>query len=106
MTVERDVRKLRREKTTWAIASADILAAAAADLRRNDVETKALLRSSIEGFDAANMKLHAAVARHRLATLIGGDEGRALQAGCDEYMAREGVKVPAKAIEMIAPGFR
>ena len=104
-TVMRDARKLRREGVPWATAYADLLTAGACDCRGQKDDAVRALGRAIEGFDALGKKLHAAAARHRLGALLGGDEGKALLAECDAYMAAEGVKVPMKAIAMIAPGF-
>jgi hypothetical protein len=103
--VDRDVRKLRRERMPWATACADILAAGAAHRRREEESAAHHLRKAIAGFAAIPMKLHENAARHRLGVLIGGDEGAQLKAECAAYMQREDVKLPEKAIEMIAPGF-
>jgi serine/threonine protein kinase len=104
-TVDRDVRKLRRERAPWASGLADVLAAAAADLRGQREECVRRLRASIDAFDTVEMKLHAAAARRRLAAMVDDDERARLKAHCEAYMEREGVKAPDKTIEMMAPGF-
>ena len=104
-TVVRDARKLRRERVPWATAFADLLSAGIADCRGQKEEAVRALHRAVEGFDACGKKLHAAAARHRLGKLLGGDEGRALLDTCDAYMTAEAIKVPMKAIAMIAPGF-
>ena len=63
------------------------------------------LEAAIQGFDAAAMALHAAVARRRLGELLGGSGGQELVAGADSWMAGEGIRNPARWAAMVAPGF-
>ena len=56
-------------------------------------------------FQAQEMGLHAAVARRRQGVLLGGDEGRALVAEADAWMAGQQVRNPARLAAVLAPGF-
>ena len=51
------------------------------------------------------MGLFAAAARRRLGGLLGGDEGRALIAQADAWMAGQEIRNPARMAACIAPGF-
>jgi hypothetical protein len=53
---------------------------------------------------AADMGLHAAVARRRRGELLGGEQGRALVAEADAWMTGEGVKNPTRMCAALAPG--
>src|SRR6185312_2631423 len=76
---EGDARAIAGEKMDWSRPIVDLLRAAIDHARgRRDKATHGL-RRAIDGFDAAEMRLHAACARARLGALIGGDEGRAMQ---------------------------
>jgi hypothetical protein len=61
------------------------------------------LRAAEEGFAAADMGLHAAVARHRRGELVGGDEGRQLVGEANRWMAGEGVRNPGRMAAALAP---
>ena len=63
------------------------------------------LNAAEEASRAADMGLHAAVARRRRGELLGGDEGRTLVAEAEAWMALEGVKNPARMCAALAPGF-
>ena len=101
---ERDARRIEREHVHWGDPLAALVRAAAAATRR-EMETAVRSAAAAEkGFDAADMALHAAVARRRRGELVGGDEGRALVAEADAWMAGQGIKNPARFAAMLAPG--
>ncbi len=102
---ERDARSLQREGAAWSVPLSKAVYAALAWRRGSEDRAAALLREAIAGFDAADMKLHAAVARRRLGALLRGDEGRELERVCDERLASEGVKDADRIVAMVAPGF-
>lgn len=64
------------------------------------------LRRALEGFDAHAMQMHAAIARLRLAHLVGGDEGDELRAHAWAYVEREEIVAPDKLLEVVSPGIR
>ena len=63
------------------------------------------LRRAIDGFDAGGLNLYAASARRQLGKLLGGDEGKALIARCDAWMAGQGIRVPEKMVRAFVSGF-
>jgi hypothetical protein len=65
----------------------------------------ALLRRAIEGFDQGGLNLYAAASRRVLGRLVGGDEGRALIARCDDWMANQGIRAPEKMVRACVSGF-
>jgi L-alanine-DL-glutamate epimerase-like enolase superfamily enzyme len=55
--------------------------------------------------DAAGLAIHAAVARLRLADLLGGSEGDALRASALSSAAREQLTALSAVTDTLAPGF-
>ena len=70
---------------------------------RRDDGAMAGFQAAEEECRRADMWLHAAVARRRRGQLLGGDEGRALIADADAWMAGEGVKNPERMCAALAP---
>jgi hypothetical protein len=67
----RIIRALRTEDSAWASSTAWMLAASAAHVEGDRVATSHLLDEAARAFDAANMALHATVARWCRASLDG-----------------------------------
>ncbi len=96
-------RTLEREDLPWISALASLLAAAVAQAE-GDVSTACLhLRAAAERAEGADMTLHACAARHRLGTLLGGDEGRALLEQAKDVMRGKGVRAPEHYANMLLP---
>jgi hypothetical protein len=64
------------------------------------------LRSAAESAEAADMRLHAAVARLRLGELLGGAEGEDLASRASAWFGAQDVRAPRRLAAMLAPGFR
>ena len=62
------------------------------------------LRAAVVGFTAADMGLYAAVAKRRLAALVGGDEGAALAAQSEAFLKAQLVADGERMSGMLAPG--
>jgi hypothetical protein len=101
----RDARKLRRENFPCARGYAWLIRAGLASARGNADRAMAHLAVAAEGFDAADMALHAAAARRQLGRLQGGEQGDRLIRDADALMAEETVKNPERMAAMLAPGF-
>ncbi|MCU1278422.1 MAG: Serine/threonine-protein kinase PknA, partial [bacterium] len=101
----RAVTAMRKERMSWALAVADIYAAALATLDGRNDEGIALLAAAETALAAEEMVLHAAVARSRRGQLVGGDEGRALRDAGERDVRAAGFVVPARGIALYAPGF-
>ena len=82
--------------------------AAAEVLRRVGDEQQALhsLTNAARAFEAADMPLHAALARRRSGQLLGGQEGAALGLSADSYLRSQGIKQPSRWATLLIPGFR
>jgi hypothetical protein len=101
----RDAARLSRERVPYITALADLIRAGIAAARSEPSAAAALLGRSIAAFDACGLALHAAVARLRLADLVGGSGADTLRASALAYAAREGVTAVAAVAEHLAPGF-
>jgi hypothetical protein len=98
---EADARRIARRGLVWAAPAAALLRAGAAAQRGDRSRAATLLGEAAEGFERAEMAGFAAVARHRLGELTGGDV-----AASEEWMRRQGVRNPERFTAMLAPGFR
>ena len=63
------------------------------------------LAAAADGFDRADMKLYAAVARRRLGALRDDDRGRELVRRSDDWMAAQGIRNVDGMTRLLAPGF-
>jgi tetratricopeptide (TPR) repeat protein len=103
--VERDARGMARGRAPWTVGLAGLLRASAASLRGNRVAATRLLRKAIACFDAADMAMHAAAGRYRLAALEEGDERRRLEEQSTTWMQEQGVADVRALVSVVAPGF-
>jgi len=102
--VEDHAKAIMRERTHWGDPLALLLRAGAAVTRGEAERSLTLLTSSEAGLAAADMALHAAVARRRRGELIGGDAGQSLVASTDAWMAGQSIRNPERMTAMLAPG--
>jgi hypothetical protein len=102
--VEAVARRLEREGERWSIAFSIMLHAQVETVsgRLEDAATR--LDEAVRAFDAVEMEMHAAVARHHLGHLIGGDAGAQLLAAANTWMSRERIREPERWMTMLAPG--
>ncbi|MEP7122281.1 MAG: AAA family ATPase, partial [Byssovorax sp.] len=102
---DRAVSRLRSEETPCARPAAALLSASILAARGKSHEARGPLELASVEFDAADMALHAEVARRRLGELVGGETGRAMIAGADRFMERQGIQRPERWTDIHAPGF-
>jgi serine/threonine protein kinase len=100
---ERDSRQLQRERTIYGEPLARSLRAGVSALRGDRAGAVELLTSAAAGFDAAGMTLFAAAARHRLGELLGGPEGRDLQANSRTLTATQNIRDQLRWLHTLAP---
>ncbi|MGO9834425.1 MAG: protein kinase domain-containing protein [Polyangiaceae bacterium] len=100
----RAARRLRAERMAWTVTLAAVVEAAAENAAGNQVAAVAALRAAVGSAEDSLMAMHATVARHRLGTVIGGDEGRALVDRANETLAREGIACPERWMAIYLPG--
>ncbi len=82
-----------------------LLRAGTAAARKDPSLARPLLDEAARRFDVAEMRLYAAVARHRWGELTGGEEGRACVREAEQWMALQGIRRPQGISQMLAPGF-
>jgi hypothetical protein len=99
-------RRLAREKTPWSVPMSRLVGATVAHLERNDDAAVERLTGALDAFEAADMRLYAAVTRRRLGTLVGGERGRALRRQAEDWMAAEEIRNPDAMSRLVAPGWR
>ena len=101
---EKDARRIAGEKLAWSNPLAVLIRACVA-ARRGDQETaRTLFDQGARGFDAVDLRLHAAVTRRRLGKLIGGDQGKAMVDAADAWMMEQQIKNAERMSAMLAPG--
>ena len=99
----RMARRLRAEQMRWADPIAASLEATVAARRGDDDAARAGFAAAAAGFDAADMAVHAAIARRRLGERTGGDQGAALVAAADARMRELGIVRPDRWAAMWTP---
>ncbi|MCX4239268.1 serine/threonine-protein kinase [Paraliomyxa miuraensis] len=101
----RSAARLIKHPSVFGQAYGYLTRAGAVALQGNEDAAVSDLRRAIELAEQRSMGTHLAAARERLATLVGGDEGREQHDKAQAYWEREGVLRPDRFIEMAAPGF-
>ncbi len=97
--------RLAREKVPWALGLGKLVLAGIAACRLDESQAKRHLESAVQRFEASDMALHAAVARRRLGTIVGGTQGQEWVRAADQWMEERTMKNPSRWTAMLAPGF-
>jgi tetratricopeptide (TPR) repeat protein len=100
-----DAGRLEREQVPWAAAHARLLRGGVAAAGGDRAAAARLVAEAVQGFEAADMALYAAVARWRQGELVGGSAGQGLVAGAEAWMAGQRVRNPRRVVGLMAPGF-
>ena len=98
-----EARSLSREKTAWGEPLAHLLESSLALSSADRSAARGLLASAEAGFEAAEMRLHAAVARYRRGQLLGGRNGERLVSDAADWMQKEGFLRPENWVRMLSP---
>jgi hypothetical protein len=101
---EKDAATIGREGPPPAAPYAAMIRASVLHQQGRSDDAIRLVREAVLGFTAADMALHAQVARRQLGTLVGGDEGRTLVETADAWMTEQAIVDPARLTAMLAPG--
>jgi hypothetical protein len=105
-SASRDAGRLSRERDTWAQGLSLMIRAGVCAFRGRSDESITMLRKAIRHFDDLDMPLHAAAARIRLASLVGGDAGSEQRDSALSWMKSQEIKNVARMTTLLAPGFR
>jgi hypothetical protein len=104
-TAERLARELEGEGWVAATAQAAVVRGGLSFLAGDREGARAHLARAEEGFASLGMGLHTAVVQRRRGILLGGEEGRALVAASEEWMASQAIRNPTRMCALFAPGF-
>jgi hypothetical protein len=99
---EAAARRILGERVRWADPLAQVLGGAVAFQRGKVCPAHTALTLAASGFEAADMRLWAAAARHQ-AHRLAGDEASC--AALEAQLAAQGVLVPARLLAGLVPGF-
>jgi hypothetical protein len=104
---ERDAARLKREDYSPISTRAwpEMLAAAIAVTRGDQEAALERISRAADRFEEHGSAFYLAIARRKKGELLGGDEGRALIAAADSWMAGEGIVNPARLAAAFVPGF-
>ncbi len=100
---EHRIRSLEAEALPWPSALALLGAGLVARARGDRARAEELLSAAAATLDARSMALYAAAARHRLGEARDDAAGRALIASADAWLRAQGVRDPARLLDMLAP---
>jgi eukaryotic-like serine/threonine-protein kinase len=98
-------RRLAREKMPWSEPIASLLTAAIAHVESRPNTAIEHLAAALQGFERADMKLYAAVARRCLGQLTSGFPAEQYRREAGAWMATQGIVNPSRMTQLIAPGF-
>ncbi len=96
---------IANQQMPYGVPQADLLQAGVAALDGNEARARQQLVRAVEGFEGADMGLHAAASRWRLGELLGGDGGAAMIAEARGWMAAQRIDRPQRMLRMLAPDF-
>jgi serine/threonine protein kinase len=99
----RSAKKLAAERMEWTAPLAALASAGVALARGDGPGAIEHLRAAVACADAADMLLHAAVARECLGERVGGAEGAELVRQARAWMDSQGVRAPDRLAATIAP---
>ena len=99
-----EAQRILRENRPWGNAFARLLLANVAHQEGDAQAAVEALTAAVDGFNAADMHLYAAVSRRCLGALIGGDQGRSLRMAADRWMAGQEIRDPRAFMRLVAPG--
>lgn len=99
-----DARRMADHGSGWGDGLADLVRAGVAATRRDVRQAIACCAAAEQRFTALEMGQCAAAARRRRGELVGGDTGRSLITGADDWLATHGVRNPVRMTGLLAPG--
>jgi tetratricopeptide (TPR) repeat protein len=101
----RCARAILSEGVPWAMPLGRLLVAGIENARGRREEAIAALRETIVESEPVGLAIHRRVAEHRLGTMLGGDEGKAMTREATRWLEEQTVRVPDKVVTLFAPGW-
>jgi hypothetical protein len=98
-----ETRRIRAEGLPWTRGLATLLSAALAAQQEQKQRAVVLCREACALLAAADMPLHASVARYRWSELVGGEEGVTLKARAEFECRARGIRRPARWANIYCP---
>ena len=98
-----ETRRIRAEGLPWTRGLATLLSAALAAQQEQKQRAVVLCREACALLAAADMPLHASVARYRWSELVGGEEGVTLKARAELECRARGIRRPARWANIYCP---
>lgn len=97
------IRACRKVKIPIMVHTAELFEGLAAELAGERERAIDSYRRCVAGLEECDTFLYARAVRHRLGTLVGGDEGAKLQADVRAWLDAEGVREPDRMLAMLLP---
>jgi len=97
--------QLTKEGMSWTAPLSALLTAGLQQRRGNLTGARSELERATAGFEAVDMNMHAAAARARLGTLIGGEAGALQRERAAKFFRDQGIAEPDAFARLLAPGF-
>ncbi len=101
----KDARRIARESAPYALPLASLILAGVSYSLGDSAEAVVQLERTIQGFEATDVELYAAVSKQLLGKVVGGDKGKTLIADADAWMLGQGIRNPSRWVRMMGPGF-
>jgi hypothetical protein len=95
-------RQLVRRRLPWASPFALALRAGISLLNGERQDAAAHWEAALKGFEAAELSMNAAIAKQRLAELVGGTRGDALRDAASTWFCAEGIRDPVRFARIFA----
>jgi hypothetical protein len=100
----RYTREVDRAQVAYAVPTAELLRAQMAAIEGNHTAALAALQRALAGLEAADLGIHAAVARRALGKLLRGDQGAALVADAEAFFRAQSARDIPALCRSLAPG--
>ena len=102
--IHKDLRRIEKHRLGWGDPLARLVRAGLETLRRRREPAIDHLAAAEAGFESADMELYAAVSRRQRGRLLGPERGERLVQEADRWMAKQGIRNPARMADALAPG--
>lgn len=103
--VEGFAKTLAKSNLDLAKAWSHLLNASVANLRNQVARARTSLQRALALFEKSGSHLYANATLRRIGELTDGNGGDRAQAKADIWMARQGIRVSARILDMVTPGF-